>query len=193
MLTFADAAAFEAWLDEHGQSTPGIWLRFAKQGAPQATVSKSDAIDSALAYGWVDGQLGRVDENFFKTRFTPRRSKSAWSRVNRERVETLESAGRMQPPGRAQVELAKADGRWAAAYAPSREAAPDADLDAALDAEPAARRLFDALDAANRFAVLYRIHQAKTPAKRAAKIVELVAMLSRGETIHPRRSKRGSA
>ena len=193
LLTFADAAAFERWLEEHGQSAPGAWLRFAKQGAPETTISKSDAIDCALAYGWVDGQLGRLDEHFFKTRFTPRRPRSAWSQINRERVESLERAGRMRPPGRAQVELAKADGRWAAAYAGQREARPDPDLDAALDAEPAARQAFDGLDAANRFAVLYRVHQAKTPEKRAAKIAELVAMLSRGETIHPRRSRRGSA
>jgi len=193
LLTFPDAAAFERWLEAHGASSPGVWLRFAKQGAPEATLSKSDAIDCALAYGWVDGQLGRVDAHFFKTRFTPRRPRSAWSQANRDRVEALERAGRMRPAGRAQVELAKADGRWAAAYARQSEAAPDADLEAALDAEPAARQLFDALDAANRFSVLYRIHQAKTPEKRRAKIAELVAMLARGETIHPRRARRVGA
>jgi uncharacterized protein YdeI (YjbR/CyaY-like superfamily) len=193
LLTFADAVAFERWLNEHGEKSSGVWLRFAKQGAPDTTVSKSDAIDCALAYGWVDGQLGRVDEHFFKARFTPRRPRSAWSRLNCERIEKLESVGRMQPSGRAQVELAKADGRWEAAYAPQSGAAPDADLDAALDAEPTARRSFDDLDAANRFAVIYRVHQAKTPGKRAAKIAELVAMLSRGQTIHPRRTKRAVA
>jgi uncharacterized protein YdeI (YjbR/CyaY-like superfamily) len=193
LLTFADAAAFERWLDDHGASSPGVWLRFAKQGAPETTVSKSDAIDCALAYGWVDGQLGRLDQHFFKTRFTPRRARSAWSQLNRERVERLERAGRMRPAGTAQVELAKADGRWAAAYAGQSTASPDADLDAALDAEPAARRLFDALDAANRFAVLYRVQQAKTPEKRAAKIADLVAMLRRDQTLHPRRAKRGGA
>ena len=192
LLTFANAADFERWLDEHGKSAPGAWLRFAKQGASETTMSKSDAIDCALAYGWVDGQLGRIDENFFKTRFTPRRPRSVWSQANRKRVEQLERAGRMRPAGRKQVELAKADGRWAAAYAPQSKAAPDPDLDAALDAQPAARRLFDALDAANRFAVLYRVQQAKTPDKRSAKIAELVTMLSRGETIHPRRPRRGS-
>ena len=190
LLTFADLALMERWLDEHGETSPGAWLRFAKQGATEVTVSKSDAIDCALAYGWVDGQLGRVDAHFFKTRFTPRRFRSIWSQVNRERVERLEQAGRMRPRGRAQVEQAKADGRWAAAYARQSEAAPDADLTAALDAEPAARELFDALDAANRFAILFRVQQAGTPAKRAAKIVEMVAMLGRGETIHPRRAKR---
>ena len=190
LLTFAETESLERWLDEQGETSPGAWLRFARKGAPEPTVSKSDAIDCALAYGWVDGQLGRVDAHFFKTRFTPRRPRSAWSQINRQRVERLEAAGRMRPQGRAQVEQAKADGRWAAAYAGQREAAADADLDAALDAEPAARELFDALDAANRFAVLYRVQQTKTPEKRAAKIAELVAMLSRGETIHPRKARR---
>jgi uncharacterized protein YdeI (YjbR/CyaY-like superfamily) len=191
LLTFADAASFSQWLEANGNASPGVWLRFAKRGAPETTISKTEAIDCALAYGWVDGQLGRLDEHFFKTRFTPRRPGSAWSQLNRERIEALEKAGRMRPPGRAQVEQAKADGRWAAAYAGQAKAAPDADLVAALNAAPAARRMFDELDAANRYAVLYRVHQAKTPEKRAAKIVELVEMLNRGETIHPRRARRG--
>jgi len=190
LLTFPDSAAFERWLDTHGTSAPGAWLRFAKQSAPATTVSKSDAIDCALAYGWVDGQLGRVDDHFFKVRFTPRRPRSAWSQANRQRVEKLEQAGRMRPAGLSQVELAKADGRWDAAYAGQSQAVPDADLQAALDADPAARQLFDALDAANRYAVLYRVQQARTPEKRTAKVAELVAMLSRGESIHPRRSRR---
>lgn len=190
LLTFADAPSLERWLDEQDKTSPGAWLRFAKQGAPETTVSKSDAIDSALAYGWVDGQLGRVDDHFYKTRFTPRRPRSAWSQINRQRVEKLEAAGRMRPQGRAQVDQAKADGRWAAAYAGQAEAAADADLSAALDAQPAARALFDALDSANRYAILYRVQQAKTPEKRTAKIAELVAMLSRGDTIHPRKARR---
>ena len=190
LLTFADTESLERWLDEQGEASPGAWLKFAKQGAAEPTVSKSDAIDCALAHGWVDGQLGRVDAHFFKTRFTPRRPRSAWSQGNRQRVERLEEAGRMRPRGRAQVDQAKADGRWAAAYAGQGEAAAGADLDAALDAEPAARHLFDALDAANRFSILYRVQQAKTPEKRAAKIAEMVAMLSRGDTIHPRKAKR---
>ena len=190
LLTFADADSLERWLEAQGETSPGAWFRFAKQGAPEPTISKSDAIDCALAYGWVDGQLGRVDAHFFKTRFTPRRPGSAWSLINRQRVERLEHAGRMHPRGRAQADQAKADGRWAAAYAGQGEAAPDADLAAALDAEPRARDLFDALDSANRFAILYRVQQARTPAGRAAKIAELVAMLSRGDTIHPRKAKR---
>ena len=190
LLTFADAAAFDRWLDAHGESSDGVWLRFAKRGAAEITVSKSDAIDCALAHGWVDGQLGRLDDFFFKTRFTPRQPRSAWSQLNCERVAKLERAGRMRPSGRAQVEVAKSDGRWAAAYPGQGKAAPSADLNSALDADPAARQAFDALDAANRYAVLYRVQQAKTPEKRAAKIAELVDMLSRGETIHPRRSRR---
>jgi len=190
LLTFADRESLERWLDEQGEDSPGAWLRFAKQGASESTVSKSDAIDCALAYGWVDGQLGRVDAHYFKTRFTPRRPKSVWSQINRQRVERLEEAGRMHPRGRAQVDRAKADGRWAAAYAGQSSAAADADLDAALDAAPAARELFDALDSANRFAILYRVQRAKTPEKRAAKIAELVAMLRRGDTLHPLKAKR---
>jgi len=190
LLTFADAASFDGWLDEQGEASSGVWLRFAKQGAPEPTIGKSDAIDCALAHGWVDGQLGPVDAHFFKTRFTPRRPRSAWSQNNCLRVEKLEQAGRMRPRGRAQVDQAKADGRWAAAYAGPGKAEADADLNAALDADPAARTLFDALDSANRFAILYRVQQAKTLDKRAAKIAELVAMLSRGDTLHPRKAKR---
>jgi uncharacterized protein YdeI (YjbR/CyaY-like superfamily) len=190
ILTFADTASFEAWLERYADSAPGAWLRFAKQQAPEATVSKSDAIDCALAYGWVDGQLGRVDALYFKTRFTPRRPTSAWSQVNRERVERLLAAGRMRARGEAEVNRAKADGRWDKAYARQSAATPDPDLQAALDAEPSARELYESLDSANRYSVLYRVHQAKTPQKRAAKIAELVTMLARGETIHPRRARR---
>jgi uncharacterized protein YdeI (YjbR/CyaY-like superfamily) len=189
LLTFPDAAAFESWLTAQPDDAVGAWLRFAKKGAPEQTISKSDAIDCALVHGWVDGQLGRIDEHYFKARFTPRRPNSAWSQMNCKRVEQLAIAGRMMPKGQAQVDRAKADGRWAAAYAPQSQAAPDDDLNAALDAEPAARALFDALDSANRYAVLYRVHQAKTPEKRAAKIAELVAKLARGETFHPRRNR----
>lgn len=186
LLTFADAAAFEAWLRAQPAGSPGAWLRFAKAGAPEPTVSKSDAIDCALAHGWIDGQLGRVDDRHFKTCFTPRRPRSIWSQVNRERAERLIAAGRMTPAGQAEVERARADGRWDAAY-PSASAAeaPD-DLLAALDARPGARAVFDGLDGANRYAVLFRVHQA-SPARRAAKVAELADMLARGDTIHPRR------
>jgi uncharacterized protein YdeI (YjbR/CyaY-like superfamily) len=189
LLTFSDAAAFEAWLGDQPDGAAGAWLRFSKQGAPEPTLRKSDAIDCALAHGWIDGQLGPCDAYYFKTRFTPRKPRSAWSQMNCERVERLLVAGRMTPRGQAEIDRAKTDGRWAAAYAPQSQAAPDDDLNAALDAEPSARALFDALDSANRYAVLYRVHQAKTPERRAAKIAEMVAKLARGETLHPRRGR----
>lgn len=189
LLTFSDAPAFESWLADQPDDAAGVWLRFAKKGAPEPTLGKSDAIDSALIHGWVDGQLGRVDEYYFKTRFTPRRPRSAWSQMNCERIASLLIAGRMKPAGQAQIDRAKADGRWGAAYAPQSQAKPDDDLNAALDAEPSARALFDGLDSANRYAVLYRVRQAKTPEKRAAKIAEMVAKLAREETFHPRRGQ----
>jgi uncharacterized protein YdeI (YjbR/CyaY-like superfamily) len=187
LLTFNDAAAFEAWLAEQPPNAPGCWVRFAKKGAPEATVDKDEAIDSALIHGWVDSQIGRVDEHYFKTRFTPRKPKSIWSQLNRERVGRLEAAGRMAPAGRAQVETAKADGRWNAAYASASRAEPCAELMAALVLAPEAKAMFEGLDGANRFAVLWRIDQTKTPAKRTAKIAEMVAKLTRGEIFHPPR------
>lgn len=190
LLAFADVQAFEAWLAAQPVESAGAWLKFAKAGAPEPTLGKSEAIDSAIAHGWIDGQLGRVDGHYFKTRFTPRKARSAWSQVNRERAERLIAEGRMTVAGLAQVEAAKADGRWDAAYAPQSRATVDDDLAAALAARPEAQALFEALDSANRYAVLYRIRQARTPERRAAKIAEIVAMLARGETFHPRRGKR---
>jgi uncharacterized protein YdeI (YjbR/CyaY-like superfamily) len=191
VLSFLDAEAFEAWLADQPETTAGAWLTFGKPGSPKATLGRSDAIDSALAYGWIDGQLRRVDEHYYKVRFTPRTARSAWSQMNRERVERLIADGRMKPAGLAEVTRAKADGRWDAAYAPQGRARPDPDLLAALHSQPDARRFFDSLDAANRYAVLYRIHQAKGPERRAAKIAEMVARLASGEAFHPRRRRRG--
>ena len=187
LLTFRDAAAFEAWLAAQPAGAPGCWVRFAKPGAAEATIGKDDAIDSALVHGWVDSQIGRIDDHYFKTRFTPRKARSIWSQLNRERIARLEAAGRMAPAGLAQVEAAKADGRWDAAYKPASRAEPCAEFNAALVAAPQAKAMFDRLDGANRYSVLWRIDQAKTPAKRAAKIAEMVARLVRGETFHPSR------
>lgn len=191
LLAFPHAEAFETWLADQPKGAAGAWLRFGKPGALETTLSKSDAIDTALAYGWIDGQLGRVDEHYYRVRFTPRKNRSAWSQVNRERVERLIADGRMRPEGLAQVTRARVDGRWDEAYAPQGRATPDPDLLAALDARPDARRFFDSLDAANRYAVLYRVHQAKGPEKRPAKIAEMVARLASGEAFHPIR-KRGA-
>lgn len=193
LLTFSSAPAFTRWLASQQDNSPGAWLKFSKKGAPEATISKSDAIDLALAYGWIDGQLGSVDEFYFKTRFTPRKAKSAWSKINCARAERLIVSGQMTQQGLAQVNAAKADGRWEAAYASQSSATPQADLKAALDADPCAREMWDALDSANRYAIIYRVHQAKTAEKRAAKIVEFLTMLRRGETIHPRRVASGVA
>jgi uncharacterized protein YdeI (YjbR/CyaY-like superfamily) len=190
LLAFADAAEFEAWLAAQPDGAVGAWLRFAKQGAAQATISKTEAIDCALAHGWIDGQLGAIDDQYFKTRFTPRKPKSAWSQINCERAERLIAAGRMTPRGLAQVELARSDGRWEGAYASAAKATVDDDLVAALRAAPEALAFFETLDAANRYAVLYRVQQAKSPEKRAAKIAELVAKLGRGEAFHPPRQRR---
>ena len=190
LLAFAHAEAFETWLAGQPKTAVGAWLRFSKPGAPEETLSKSDAIDSALVYGWIDGQIGRVDEHYYKVRFTPRKERSAWSQLNRDRVERLIADGRMKPEGLAEVTRAKADGRWDEAYAPPNRATPDPDLLAALDEKPQARLFFDSLDAANRYAVLYRIHQAKGQEKRAAKIAEMVARLASGEAFHPIRKRR---
>ncbi|HEY1751096.1 MAG TPA: YdeI/OmpD-associated family protein [Caulobacteraceae bacterium] len=189
LLTFRDAAAFEAWLDSQPATSAGAWLCFAKAGAPAPTLSKSEALDCAIAHGWIDGQLGPVDAFYFKTRFTPRKARSAWSQMNCERALRLIAEGRMRPAGLAEVVRAKADGRWDGAYAPQGRATPDADLLAALDAAPGARGFFDSLDAANRYAVLYRVQQAKTPQKRAAKIAEIVARLAAGRAYHAPRKR----
>jgi uncharacterized protein YdeI (YjbR/CyaY-like superfamily) len=190
LLAFPDPEAFEAWLSDQPAGAAGAWLKFAKAGAPEPTLSMSEAIDCALAHGWIDGQLGRVDERYFKTRFTPRKPRSVWSQVNRERVERLIADGKMKPGGLAEIARAQADGRWAAAYAPQARATADADLLAALDAEPGARTFFDSLDSANRYAVLYRVHQAKSPEKRLAKIAEITARLAAGVPFHPPRKRR---
>jgi uncharacterized protein YdeI (YjbR/CyaY-like superfamily) len=191
LLTFPDAEAFEAWLANQAETSAGAWLKFAKAGASERTLSKTDAVDGALAYGWIDGQLGRVDEHYYKIRFTPRTARSAWSQINRERVERLIPLGRMTARGLAEVERAKADGRWDAAYAPQGRAHPDADLLAALDAQPKARAFFDSLDAANRYAVIYRVQRAGGPEKRATKIAELVARMAAGQAFHPPRNRTG--
>jgi uncharacterized protein YdeI (YjbR/CyaY-like superfamily) len=192
LLSFSNATALRLWLAAQPVNSQGAWLKFAKKGAAEATVSKSDAVDLALAHGWIDGQLGSVDEFYFKTRFTPRKPKSAWSKINCERVQKLIASGQMTEQGLTQVDAAKADGRWDAAYPSQGTAIPHADLQTALDGDPVARQAFETLDSANRYAIIYRVHQAKTAEKRDMKIAELMAMLRRGETIHPRRAARGS-
>lgn len=185
VLAFADAAVWEDWLATQGDAvTAGVWLKLAKKGNVTSTLTRAQAVDGALIHGWIDGQAGRWDEAWSLIRFTPRRARSRWSQVNRERAQELAAAGRMAPRGLVEVERAKADGRWDAAYAPASTIEVPPDLAAALNAVPAARTYFDTLSGANRYAILYRVHDAKRPATRAARIERFVAMCARGETVH---------
>jgi uncharacterized protein YdeI (YjbR/CyaY-like superfamily) len=182
---FETPEAFAAWLEQNHASSPGVWLRLAKKGAPLASLSYAEALDEALCHGWIDSQKRAHDEHSWLQRFTPRGPKSLWSKVNRDKVEALVAAGRMKPAGLAAVEQARADGRWDAAYDSARTMTVPDDLRAALDADPAASAAFDGLNGANRYAVLWRVQTAKKPETRARRIGTLVAMLARGETLHP--------
>jgi uncharacterized protein YdeI (YjbR/CyaY-like superfamily) len=184
ILAFADARAFDAWLESQGPIAPGLWLRLAKKGAPARTLTKLEAIDAALCHGWIDGQLDKYDDHTWLIRFTPRKPRSRWSQLNRTRATALLAEGRMRPAGVAQIEMAKSDGRWDLAYAPASTAEAPPDLAAALDANPKAAVFFATLTGANRYAILYRIGAVKTPEARARKITQFVAMLKRGDTIH---------
>ena len=185
ILPFASAQSWAAWLAEHHADTPdGLWLKIAKKESGVATVSYAEALDEALCYGWIDGQKDSFDESWWLQRFTPRRAGSRWSKVNTEKALGLIAAGRMQPPGLREVETAQADGRWARAYEGQAVAQVPPDLQAAFDANPKAAAFFATLTGANRYAVLYRIHDAKRPQTRADRIAKFVAMLERGETLH---------
>jgi uncharacterized protein YdeI (YjbR/CyaY-like superfamily) len=184
ILAFADAAALEAWLAEQAAGSAGIWLKLARKGSGIASVTKAEAVDAALCFGWIDGLMNPYDETRWLIRCTPRRPRSKWSVINRERAEALIAEGRMRPAGLAEVEAAKADGRWANAYPPHSRAEPPPDLQAALDANPKAGAFFATLKGANRYAVIYRVLDAKRPETRAKRIAEFVAMLERGETLH---------
>lgn len=184
VLAFADRESFEDWLHQQPDDAAGVWLKLARKSAGAAGLTKGDAIDAALRHGWIDGQLDKYDEHHWLVRFTPRRRRSKWSEVNKRRALELIAEGRMRPSGLAEVEAAKADGRWDAAYAPASAATVPADLKAALDANPKAANFFATLKGANRYAILYRIGAVKRPETRARKIAEYVAMLERGETIH---------
>ena len=181
---FKNARVFETWLKKHHASSDGLWLQIAKRGADEPSVTYAEAVDIALCWGWIDGQKKGLDDQHFLQRFTPRRARSVWSKVNVEKVATLIAAGRMQAPGLAQVEAAKADGRWARAYDGARTSVVPEDLLAALDAQPLAKAFFATLNASNRYAVLWRIQTAVKPETRARRIAQLVGMLARGETVH---------
>ncbi|MGJ7439986.1 YdeI/OmpD-associated family protein [Aquipuribacter sp. MA13-6] len=187
-LVVPDVEAWRAWLAEHVHEQTGVWLVLAKKGTTTPTsLTYAQALQEALCQGWIDGQAKSIDDAVYRQRFTPRRARSLWSRRNVGYVADLVAAGRMQPNGLAEVERAKADGRWDAAYAgPASIQVPD-DLAAALAAEPAAQALFDSLDAQNRYAVLFRVTTAAKPETRARRIEQDVARLARGETAYPRK------
>lgn len=190
--SFPTAAAFEVWLRANHDGETEIWLKIHKKDAGLPTVTHAEALDVALCWGWIDGIRKTFDERSFLQRFTPRTAKSIWSQVNRDNVDRLAAAGRMTPHGQRQIDAAKGDGRWDAAYAPIRSATeatvPD-DLRAAIEANPRARKTFSTLGRQNLFSLAFRTNNMKTPAGRAKKIATLVAMLARGETIVPEKPR----
>jgi uncharacterized protein YdeI (YjbR/CyaY-like superfamily) len=186
---FATAADWERWLEQQPADSKGLWLKLAKKGCPTPSIDYATAVESALCFGWIDGQKRPLDASFWLQGFTPRKARSRWSRINRDKASALIAAGRMRESGLREVEAAKADGRWEAAYAAQSTATVPEDLRAALDADPEAAEFFATLDGANRFAVLYRVQEAKRAATRAARIEKYVAMLHAHETVHPRRGE----
>ena len=181
---FKSAKAFEAWLKKNHATSEGLWLKIAKRGSNEPSVTYPEAVEIALCWGWIDGQKKSLDDQHYLQRFTPRRARSVWSRINVNKVQALIEAGRMQAPGQAQIEAAKADGRWARAYDGARTSTVPEDLQAALEAEPAAKTFFASINASNRYAILWRIQTAARAETRARRLAQLVEMLARGETIH---------
>jgi uncharacterized protein YdeI (YjbR/CyaY-like superfamily) len=184
IVLFAEPAELEEWLEANGEDSPGIWLKIAKKGVPEPSVTYAEALELALCFGWIDSQKRGHDETHFLQRFTPRRPRGRWSKINREKAEALEESGALRLAGAAEVAAAKADGRWEAAYEGQRTAKVPADLQAELDANPKAAAFFAELDGANRYAITYRLAEAKKPETRSRRLAKFVAMLERGEKIH---------
>ncbi len=185
VLSFAVAAEWEAWLHANHAGGEGVWLRIAKKNAPSPSVSYAEALDAALCYGWIDAQKKSGDAHYWLQRFTPRRARSIWSKINREKAENLIRSGRMQAAGLGEIERAKGDGRWAAAYDSPATAEVPVDLKAAFDKHRRAADFFASLNKTNRYAILWRIQTAKRPETRARRIAQFVEMLARGEKLHP--------
>jgi uncharacterized protein YdeI (YjbR/CyaY-like superfamily) len=182
---FKDQSVWAAWLQEHHRKASGIWLRLAKKGSGLHSVSYREALESALCYGWIDGQKKPENDKTWRQRFVPRSDKSIWSKINREKAKALIKNGRMTAAGREAIERAKANGRWTGAYdSPSRSTVPE-DFQAALDANARSNSFFQTLDRANRYAILFRIQTVKKAETRERKIKEFIAMLERKEKIHP--------
>jgi uncharacterized protein YdeI (YjbR/CyaY-like superfamily) len=189
-LIVVDAAAWQSWLHEHHAASDGVWLVLAKKNVTTPTsLTYAEALEEALCHGWIDGQRKSRDEQTFIQRYTPRRAQSMWSKRNVDLVARMEEEGRMRPAGRAEIERAKADGRWDKAYGGSSAKEIPEDLAAALAAEPRAQAMFEILTSANRFAVVFRVNSAKKPETRAKRITQYVEQLARGETIYPQKRK----
>jgi len=186
ILAFKSAQDLEAYFASEPRASRGFWLKLSKASAVEATINKVEAVEAALCWGWIDGRLDKFDDQYFLVRMTPRRSGSRWSAKNRAAAERLLMQGRLQPPGLAEVEAAKWDGRWEAAYASQGQAEVPEDLAAALASRETAKRFFEALDRANRYSIIYRVNDAKRTETRARRIAQFVEMLARGETIRPR-------
>ena len=182
--TFASADEWYDWLTENHPTSSGIWVQLAKKGSGIVGVTYKEAVDAALRHGWIDAQKDSLDARYWLQRFVPRGPRSKWSRINRDRAEELIAEGLMTPAGLAAVQQAQADGRWAVAYEPPSTITVPPDLQAALDAEPAAAAFFLTLSSANRYAVLYRVHEAKRADTRARRIAGFVTMLAEGKTLH---------
>ena len=188
-IAFRDQPAFRTWLAEHHREQDGIWLKLAKKGSGIPSVTYAEAVVVALCFGWIDGQARSVDETSYVQRFTPRRSRSKWSKINIGRVEALIAAGEMTPAGLAEVDRAKADGRWAAAYDPPSTATVPDDLRVALDANPSASASFSTITSASRYAILYKVAEPKRPETRARRIAKFVDDLAEGRELYPRNPK----
>jgi uncharacterized protein YdeI (YjbR/CyaY-like superfamily) len=184
-IFFGSSAAWELWLADNHVASEGVWIRIAKKDVDIVSVRYPEVLDSALCFGWIDGRREALDERHFLQRFTPRRASSRWSQINREKAEQLIAQDRMRPAGLAEVERAKEDGRWAAAYAGQKSSTVPPDLQRELDARPKAKAFFAALSSQNRYAITYRLQDAKRPETRARRLAKFVAMLEAGEVIHP--------
>ncbi|HEY3830604.1 MAG TPA: YdeI/OmpD-associated family protein [Solirubrobacteraceae bacterium] len=185
VISFAHAGDWERWLQEHHEGASGLWLKLAKKDAQIASVTYAQALELALCFGWIDGQKGAYDESWWLQRFTPRGPRSRWSRINREKAQELERTGRLRPAGLREIERARADGRWEAAYESQSRATVPEDLQRELDRDPAARAFFESLESHNRYAILYRLQDAKRPATRARRLQQFMEMLRAGEKLHP--------
>ncbi|HJS95430.1 MAG TPA: YdeI/OmpD-associated family protein [Solirubrobacteraceae bacterium] len=184
ILPFADRTAWASWLSDHHESSPGLWIKIARKASGIPTVTHPEALEEALCYGWIDGQRLPHDESFFLQRFTPRTKRSKWSQINRDKVTSLIEQGRMKPAGLAQIEAAKQDGRWEAAYAPQSDKTIPEDFERALEQNPEAHEFFKTLRGTRRYSFIYRIQDAKRPETRARRIEQFVEMLAKHQTHH---------